>query len=313
MLEDAVTNAERVSNDVFKGRLNEFFDANGLPKNTGADIWDKVFKEFRTNDVITDEGIGRFEQFVKGINDIAQQTNDPQLIDGVRSAYLDSMRRRFFTNQKTSSGTRQLSLAALDDPKEFGRWMDGLRIVFKEADGSAPVADIVENLLARAGAEQARGTRVARLSVNSQTADKQGQVQALNSIITMVFGPLSRPGARLGAIGRRAIANASDPALYQSVADDVLSNPKLFADTLDKVIKTRYPSNRLLYEATVSAFVRAGMISEDDAAEMQSIPADQFQALLETESAINESMSQASDSTEGFLDGIVRDMKALFQ
>lgn len=312
-LDEAVVNSERVSNEVFQGRLNQFFDANGLPKNTGADIWDKVFKEFRGNDVITDEGIGRFEQFVKGINDIAAETGDPQLIDGVRSAYLDSMRRRFFTNQKTSYGTRQLSLAALEDPKEFGRWMDGLRIVFKEADGSSPVAEVVETIFARAGAEQARGTRIARLSVGSNTTDKQAQVQALNSIVTMIFGPLSRTGARIGAIGRRGIAKGVEPELYESVTDDILSNPKLFAETLDRVIKKDYPSTRLLYEATISAFVRAGMVKEDDAAEMQNLSAEQFQTLLETETAINESMYEASENTDSFLDGIVRDMRALFQ
>ena len=301
--------AEEVSNEVFKGKFNAFFDANNAPMNTGQKIWDQVFKQFRDGDTLTPENIGKFDKLVSAIRD----TSDPELIKGVQAAYLDTMRRKFFTTTKTSLGTKQMSMATIENNMEFGRWMEGLEIVFREADGTAPVADIFKTLLARAGNEQAAATRIKSLAINSTTSDKQRQVQALNSIVTMFFGPLSRKGARIGAAGRRLINQQTNKDMYESVTDQVMSNPKLFADVLDQVIKQDFRQPYLMYLAFIKGVNKAGMISENDERITDPLDKNLFDAALETESMLNNSLYEAEETGKGFLERAQDQMRALFQ
>jgi len=312
LADEAAEQAARVEEEVFKGRLNEFFNAQGLPKDTGQQVWDLVFKNFRAGDVrLEAEDVSRFQKFA---DDILAQ-NDPVLVKGLQNAYLDSLRRTFFTRTKTDAGVPLMSLKTLDAEEDIGRWFEGLQIVFKEPDGTAPVADTIINLLSRAGSEQAQATRTA-IAINSTTANKLEQQRALNSIITMVFGPLSRTGARIGAASRQFIGKKIDSQMYEDIADEMLADPKRFADAIDTILARDYPQGTtlgLMYETAITAFVKAGYITEEDELELKSVDGDLLESLYSTEAALNAEIEDARNSAGSIMQKITDQMRSLFQ
>lgn len=317
----AQVEADRVVEDVFKGRLKEFFSSQNLPKAQAQRVWDDIFKNFRNADTrLTPEDIGRFETFTSGV----LASGDGVLINGLRSSYINAMKRNFFQNTETISGANKLSLAKVQS-EDAEQWYRGLQLVFREEDGASPVADIMITMLARAGDETATATKTA-IAINSTTANKKEALNALNSMTTMIFGPLSRTGARIGAAGRQFIGRRVNANLYEDLTDQLLADPIKFAEGLDRVIAEEFGATKLpfykgrgstelrsLYEATVRSFVRAGMISEDDEKGLREIDDNTLQTLFQMEDMANSAINEARSVKETFLESMAREFKELFQ
>lgn len=283
-----------LEDSLIKDRLKSFFTANGLPVGNATKAFDDLFTDFLGTD-----GGDRFKSFATQIF----ESNDPVLIDGMRVAYMKRFKKELFTNTETESGTRVLKLASLTKEADGqSRLFEGLQTVW--ADNPA-VAESYIDLMARAGNEQARATRSA-MNVGSNTSLKLEQKAALNSIVTMIMGPLSRRGARIRAAGSRFIDSRVNPAEYEATMERVLADPKLFSDMVDKILKEDYGVGREFltntYDTVLASFVQAGIISPNDQSELQDIPFEQWETLRQTEASINRGIEDARNKGQGLID-----------
>lgn len=299
-LDEARAAFEKVQDDIFKDRLKTFFTENGMPVGNPQKAFDDLFTDFQNKD-----GGERFKAFT----DSVLASGDPVLVDGLRAAYMNRFKREFFTTTTTDNGTRMLSLAKIaKEGDDASRWFEGLQMVWAD---KPEIAESYLDLLSLAGNEQARATRTA-MNVGSNTSIKLEQKAALNSIITMLMGPLSRRGARIRSAGTRFIDSRVNPAEYEDAMERVLGNPELFADMVDKILKEDYGVGREFmtnaYDTAVAAFVQAGIFTPDYQAELQNIPYEQWETLRQTEAAANAEILNVREKA----DGLWEQMKSVF-
>lgn len=300
-LAEAEVAFKKVQDDLFNDRLKTFFTDNGLPVGNAQKAFDDMFTDFQGKD-----GGERFKSFATEI----LATGDPVLTQGLRAAYMNRFKREFFTTTTTESGTRVLSLAKLaKEGDDASRWFEGLQMVW--ADKPA-VAESYIDLMARAGNEQARATRSA-MNVGSNTSLKLEQKAALNSIVTMIMGPLSRRGARVRSAGSRFIDSRVNPAEYEETMGKVLADPEMFADMVDKILKEDYGVGREFmvnaYDTVLASFVQAGIVSPNQKSELENIPYEQWETLRQTEASVNRSIEDARLKADSIWD----QMKSVFQ
>jgi len=304
-LEKAKVSAAEIEKRVYKGELEDFFGDQGLPIKEGQQIIDKLISDFNTKD------IGRLES----LSEAFQASGNPVLIEGLQAAYLARVKRAFVTTSRSSADSPVFSLAQIAKDTETGdgtgRMLEGLRMVF--ADKPA-VADGVIDLLARSGNEQAIKSNIA-IPTQSGTAGLQEQTRAFNSMVTVLLGPLSRTGSRVRAIGTRFINKVTDESQYNDVIDELLANPKVYSEVLQKIANQDYGTltgykgfvNRNL-DITLNSFVAAGIFDADRAEEYRLMDEDTIAEMIEMEEAFRENKRTAT----GFFDKVGDQMKSLF-
>jgi hypothetical protein len=294
ILEAAKANAAEVEELMFKGQLQDFFEKQGIPKGWKSrenpqGIWDTLINNFNSP-----QDAGRFRMLAEDIH----ATNDPVLIRGMQSAYLNRMQSNFFVPKQTSNGSRIMSEAKLLKEADSGRFAEGLRMVFKD---KPEIAETMMGVLERAGIVQGNATR-SGLTLNSLTAFTQQRVRDLNSVVTVLLGPLSRTGAKARAIGTKLINKAAGPEAYEDAVDKLLADPKAFADVLETIIARDYKQPSDLKEVAVAAFVRAGFFEADREEEFLSMDPATFNALVQSETMLREGAEQVQQGWRGTLD-----------
>lgn len=295
-LDEAREAAVRVKEQIFNVELNEFFNANGLPVKNAQAAWTKLLNNFDSA-----QDVGRFTNLM----DAVFESGDPIVIQGMQAAVLKRVRESFITSGKTVSGTPAMSLSGIAKDSVTGtgskRLLEGLQIAFQDRP---LVAEGIIDLLARSGNEQALATR-SGIIAGSDTAVKKEQLKAFNGLVTVILGPLSRTGARVRAIGTKAINKMGGEEAYQDAVDYVLANPEEYARITRLLMNQEFGAKKGIrgfinasIDPLLSSLIKAGMVDPNDAQDIQQNPNRIYEA-LEIEAMATEEVEKIRESAGG--------------
>ena len=220
-----------------------------------AQVYDNIAQEFYSRDAfnqtrsVLPDNYESFKQlFASGDNSRINQMLDvikdnPIAMDGVKSAYTKYLRDEFLSRPGTALDKSNLlnigSLKELSDPESAAYAQARMVLGDKYAENLRALTDHVYKINSRVKTGKELG------GVDPKSGEKQSRM-ALDKIITLVFGPLDRTGARLRTLTGQYVDAANMSAYAKAFIDEVLANPQAFDDAL-----------------TVLQTSRAGMVSAE--------------------------------------------------
>ena len=199
---------------------------------------------------------------------IAEGLDSPLTLNALRSYYAKYMTDIVF-GQKTASGGRAVSLAKTDESKrQYRTLIDAGKIIFRKSEGEFDAQTMagIEHII-----RVARGVDEGRISFSvgqSQTAQAVMAQQAVNSLVKVFIGPLTRPGARITAFSGSIIRNLDSDEVLKKLTEDILANPAEFKRLADKNIDWFSADVK---ETIWRAAVRSTLYSDDDKKEFNDL------------------------------------------
>jgi hypothetical protein len=190
-------------------KYGDFFTDYGLDKlpRTGQDAWTDVFKD---------------KDIISKLPDIIKQAKKNKNLDGLRAAYSKQFRDQLFRAQEMQGGAKKLNPLKDEDLKRFYQIGDEL---YKQ---TPEVMEAVKGLIGEATSlSRSIGGKTVSGVDASQFRKKASGVA--DFVITMIWGPLNRTGARIRSASGR-ILNATDPSdVAKKITGEIMSNPEEFA------------------------------------------------------------------------------------
>ena len=282
-LDQAQRTYDRTKTRLQESAVVDFFDAQGIPRDIGMDAYNKLINNFTSAD-----NTGRLNTLAKQFMEEAKNGN-PLLLEGLQAAYIKRFREATMTNTmgaSRSGGIKQIR-AAQELDNETGKWLDGLRIVFQDRPEAA---ELIEVLYAKAAQEQ--GFRLARAARSeSGTSRILGpQIEKLGNIVTLIYGNLSRTGARIRRAGTAMLNKNFNAAAWDAIMDDILSNPETAKKLVDQLIREEFGSSigEDAVEAAINGMVYAGMFGPEDEAEARAMNFEIIAATAEAEANVRD-------------------------
>ena len=266
------------------GALADFFDAQGIPIEIGMDSFSKLINNFTTGANNTGRLSTITAQFIEEANN-----GNTLLLEGLQAAYIKRFKEATMTTSmgaSRSGGIKQIrSQQELDT--ETGKWLQGLKIVFQDRPEAA---ELIEVLYAKAAQEQ--GFRLARAARNESASAKflQPAIEKLGNIITLVYGNLSRTGARLRRAGTAILNKNFNAVAWDAMMDDILSNPETAKKLVDQLIKEEFGSKigAEAVETAINALVYTGMFGPEDEEEARAMNFEIIEATAAAEANVRE-------------------------
>lgn len=260
-LEQATNNRQAALERINEGALQDFFSAQGIPIEDGLASYQKLFKNFTTGSNNT----GRLRVLAEQFQNEAAMGN-PWLLEGMQAAYIKEMRNAIITKTDgltQSGGTSKVAVKNVAQDRD--KWFEGLDIVFADRPEAAL---LIRDLFARSGDEAAM-RNVRPLSPESATAGLQEKIKAFNTIVTVVYGNLSRFGARLRRGGSAVIEKTFNKSAYETLTDEILADPQRAKRIVEALMKDEFEQGFTAQtaEAAINALVYAGMFGPEDAEE----------------------------------------------
>lgn len=213
--------AKEAEERIYNIELNGFFKANGVPNPNGYDTLAKIFNNQQSADQIS------------GL--MARAEGNPIIEKGMQAAYARWFRNNILGSTTSTAGERTIKLGAdMANREGVKNALEYADIVFK----NKPVfVEALDTLLAEAGMVQ-RSRASKAIPTGSGTAELTDQIAAVNRGITMVFGVLSRMGAKIRATAVGRLNQKFNSDNYFNMIDNLLSDPDEFIRVVENVVRT---------------------------------------------------------------------------
>ena len=225
---------KQVKDAAYKGALGRFFaGADGKPLTNTEEVLNKYFNDKQSLGMSEGAPSGDLVDLMRTINSIADPAERDLTQKGVEAAFSKFFREKFLIASKELPNQRGISEAKITE--ELG----GITNFLNKADiifvNNPENVEGLKTLLELNGVQV--GTRKATSGAgNSITADKAAAITAVNKLVTLTFGALSRIGARVRSGASGFIADTLDGGESARIAENLLSNPKKFVEIANKVL-----------------------------------------------------------------------------
>lgn len=266
------------------GATQDFFSTQGIPVQIGMDSYNGLINNFVSGGR---QNVGRLETITKQFMELAAEGNKLPL-EGLQAAYLKRFRQATTTTSDGATKSGGISQTRLREAADLdiSKWEDGLRMVFPD---SPDTAELLISLYRKAGTEQ--GYRTARPDrINSATALRTQQIEKLGTIITLVYGNLSRTGARLRRAGTAAINKNFNKAAWDELQDDLFSNPQAAKQAVEMLMKEEFGTSttRSVFNSVIDSLVYAGWFGPEDEEEARAMNYEVIMATAEAEANVRD-------------------------
>ena len=211
--------AEEAKDTVYNRELSKFFAKEGVPNPNGFDTMKKIFNGAQSADTLTSL--------------VARAEQDPVILDGMRAAYTRWLKSDLLSSTTSAGGDRTISQARqvqLSDGVKTNM-VDYGNILFKDIPEYVPA---LTTIMEEVGLIQ-RSRNAKSIPTGSGTAETNAKITEVNRAVTLIFGPLSRTGARVRTVASGYIQKHSDPVGYLSMIDRLNANPQEFVDAAQRV------------------------------------------------------------------------------
>lgn len=197
----------------------DLLDQKGTPRTDDSEIFKSVFKN------------------PEELDEVLKRNKNPE---GLKSAYFNELSDSLFSTDPKKQGlagekglkpldskTRDALFEAGDKVfKDTPEVMSAVRAVFREVQNS------------RAGA-------VRKSSVFDSSEVRKGAGQGADFIITLIWGPLSRAGARIRSATGRTLAALDDQKQIKTILENITSNPEEFSRIAKRITEKDIKNNRI--------------------------------------------------------------------
>lgn len=162
--------------------------------------------------------------------------DNPVAMDGVKSAYTKYLRDEYLSRAGTALDKSNLlnlnSLRELADPESAAFAQARMIYGDKYAENLRSLTEYVytKNARTRTGKELGE--------VNPKAGEKESRM-SVDKLITLVFGPLDRTGARLRTLTGQYVDSKNMSQYAKAFIDEVLANPQAFDDALEALKRSR--------------------------------------------------------------------------
>ena len=233
-LDGATLKLEEAKQQAYEGALGRFFqNAEGKVNPNTTEVLNKYFNDKQAMGVVDGQLSGDLPELLSKIDAISDPVERELAQKGVEAAFSKFFKDKFLILSKEMPNQRGVSEAKITQELEnFTDYLDKADLIFK--NNPENVAGL-ETLLRLNGVQV--GTRKATSGAgNSITADKAASIAAVNRLVTLTFGALSRIGARVrsGAVG--FLGEKLDGAQSAKLAEQLLSNPQEFVKVARQVV-----------------------------------------------------------------------------
>ena len=261
--------ADKLKINLDKAKKDDLKDFWTIVKREGVDVDiaptlepEKAFEKLlKTDD-------GNTIQRVREIVRIAEGLDSPLTLNALRSYYAKYVKDLAF-GQKTASGSRAVSISKTDGEKrQFKTLLEAGRIIFNKSEGEfdAQTMSGLEHFV-----QIARGVDEGRIAFSvgqSQTASAVAAQAAVNGLVKVFIGPLTRPGARITAFSGSIIKGLDSDEILKRLTEDMLANPAEFQRLANANINWLNPEVK---ETMWRAAVRSSLYSDDDKKEFNDL------------------------------------------
>ena len=248
-IEAARATAATARDRIYDQELSAFFRAEGIRNPNGYAAFESILRNKQSADVL------------QGLVDRAKASGDPIVMDGMRAAYARYVRNEFLAATREQGGSRMIKIGkdqAVQD--NINSILDYGNIIYQDDPRFMAALD---TMLSEAGLiQRSRGARA--IGVGSNTAQLQQRVAAVNRIVTMTFGVLSRVGARVRSAATGYLSNAVDPEMSARLLDGLLADPDYFVEVAERVVRADGNVNREAAELLRQWLVRSAIYTEDN-------------------------------------------------
>jgi len=279
-LELAQKNADAVADRIFKQELSDFYKSQGIPEEIGQNAFNKLFKGGVTS---------KFENVV----DRVMSSNNPLLVDGLKAAMMRNFDESFRINVTDNLSQGQLSSANIRKAQRaLTPIFDQMDIVFKD---SPEFVAGVQEVLNQGGIQMNRRNGLSS-PLNSATAEKQQAINAVNTMVNVVIGPLNRTGARFRALGTNVVTRTLSPEKMADVMDTLLADPDEFVRVARRVFDNDTPMDPLKKTILLQYMIRSGLYVAPNASDGEfEFDLDNWvDTALQTEAMLRETASEAA-------------------
>ena len=233
-LDTATLKLEEAKKEAYNGALRRFFkDAEGNVNPNTTEVLNKYFKDPQAMGMVDGQLTGDLPELLSKIDAISDPVERELAQKGVEAAFSKFFKDRFLILSKEMPNQRGVSDAKItQELEDFTDYLDKADLIFKNNPENAAG---LETLLRLSGVQV--GTRKATSGAgNSITADKAASIAAVNRLVTLTFGALSRIGARVrsGAVG--FLGEKLDGAESARLAEQLLSNSEEFLKVARQVV-----------------------------------------------------------------------------
>jgi hypothetical protein len=233
-LDGATLKLEEAKQQAYEGALGRFFqNAEGKVNPNTTEVLNKYFNDKQAMGVVDGQLSGDLPELLSKIDAIGDPVERELAQKGVEAAFSKFFKDKFLILSKEMPNQRGVSEAKITQELEnFTDYLDKANLIFK--NNPENVAGL-ETLLRLSGVQV--GTRKATSGAgNSITADKAASIAAVNRLVTLTFGALSRIGARVrsGAVG--FLGEKLDGAESARLAEQLLSKPQEFVKVARQVV-----------------------------------------------------------------------------
>lgn len=211
---------------VYNGLVQEFYNKVGSSGRKVVPNSYEGFVKLFDNPQATDR-ISEMINMVKG---------DPVMMDGIQAAYSKYLKETFFNPQLGNSRIPTVKLGKL---KEFIDNTSPAAKYAKEILGEEHTT-LLQEVVKRAYDISAVTAKNQNKAVETGLIDKFG-LNAINTVITWVWGVLNPTAARIRTITGRYVANNQAAPYIKDFLDLVLSDPDEFLKVADRISKYKQP------------------------------------------------------------------------
>jgi hypothetical protein len=298
-LEAQLATAQKVAAEaeerIYKRELDKFFSSQGIPNVNGYESFRKLFSDPNAIRIAEDgTASGPLVDVLTRVDSIG----DPLVRDGVQAAYSRYVRENFLTATRESGGNRMVSLGALNKSEnEISKILSVGDEVYKD---KPLVMQAVRGLLGEAGLVQ-RSRNAKAVGASSGTAEANAAIAAVNRVVTMTLGVLSRTGARIRSGASGYIMGKIDPKYTAQVLDHLLADPDYFIKIATRVTDADggvNPENAMLLRQWL---IRSGIFSEDNEPSEE----DFLLQLADAELSFTRAKNTVNQTVEAFGDAVL--------
>ena len=215
-------------------------------------IYNASFKEFFQKSgtgIVPVTGKGAYKAFedlfkdpnnsekIQSIIEAGKNSGDPIIQNGLEVAILRELSNKFKTGAFNLTGQRKANTQAFVKATEGSDPIfDYLDMVYQDKPtASYTIKRIIGMTHDQAVRVTGQGAGASAGTVNPNDFIKNAR-QSTDSIITMIWGPLDRAGARIRSVSSRAFSYLDRNAQTAAILDNIYANPEEFTRVLDSII-----------------------------------------------------------------------------
>lgn len=230
--------------EVYEGVLKDFFEKNGAIKGSGFQSFQDLFRDTHSLERL------------KELTNLAK--DDPVVLDGMKAAYSKVLDNKIFNYTPTTTRPKSLSSTkGAEAVKGIDPILDYGRVLFEDQPIMMEAIDDLMRLSLDMNA--AKKMKSEGASINQALRDA---VAARNRLVLFFVGPLTRIGARIGAVSSTILEKLDPNQTVAMIKDKIFADPDEFVRIAEGLFKDGQPAENARNAFTF--LLRAGLYDESD-------------------------------------------------